>query len=34
MSENTQIQTGGRNNTWMYLVGAFVLLATVGVLTS
>jgi LPXTG-motif cell wall-anchored protein len=34
MSEDTKIESGKKNNTWMFLVGAFVLLAAVGILTS
>jgi len=34
MSDSTETQAAPKNNSWMYLVAAFIVLAVIGVLTS
>jgi hypothetical protein len=34
MSESDQTQTAPKNRSWMFLVGVFVILAVIGMLTS
>ena len=34
MSQEAEANTAPKNRSWMYLVGAFILLAAIGVLTS